>query len=72
MTLIEAMRQAKHGDVVQRKYNVSGEDIGTMAFTMWGTIEVTPRGKFLVQGWGKALKLAALEADNWEIVAKEE
>ena len=68
MTLIEAMRQAEHGNIVQRKYSISGEDIGTMSFTLWGTIEVTPRGKFLVQGWGKNLKLQSIEADNWEVV----
>lgn len=63
MTLIEAMEQAKDGDIVQWKYGVSGAG----DFTMWGDVKVTEHGKFLCQGWGTSLKLEALKADNWEI-----
>lgn len=63
MTLIEAMEQAKDGDIVQRKYGVDGA--GT--FTMWGEIKITGHGKFLKQGWGTSLKLESLKAYNWEI-----
>ena len=64
MNLIEAMTQAEHGQVVQRKYEIPNG----MKFTMWGRIEIIKAGKFLKAGWGVNLKLEALEADNWEVV----
>ena len=67
MTLVEAMRQARNGQIIQRKYHI----LNGMSFTQWGEIETTDAGKFFKAGWLEkgGLKLKDLEADNWEIVA---
>jgi hypothetical protein len=66
MTLIEAMEQAKDGQIIKRNYQISNG----MTFTMWGVMKVTEYGKFLAAGempyWGP-LKLTDLQADNWEV-----
>jgi hypothetical protein len=63
MTLIEALEQAKRGDILSRKYTVDGAG----SFTLWGEVQETEHGKFLKAGWEKMLKLENLKATDWEI-----
>jgi len=66
MTLIEALKKAQHGQILERKYTLASNG---MTFTKWCTAEVVEVGRFLSIEWGGKIKLEDLEANNWKLVA---
>ena len=67
MTLIEAMKKAKHGDTIQSKYICSTDEFWNgCEFKTEATIEIYNGEKWFVRK--NPIRLEDLKADNWEIL----